>query len=172
VKSTQELKEEIQLLSAQLAICTRAMRKACEDLNEVASAVELGGREVLAAGLRAVASQLSETRAAKVPQPYCPFERYRQQANRTRPMSEGSLLNAALGLGGEAGEVQELVKKQVFHKRDFLKVEMTKEIGDVLFYLDWVAALCGISLQDAADQNIAKLKERYPDGFVEGGGKR
>jgi len=60
----------------------------------------------------------------------------------------------AIGLTGEAGEVADLVKKQIFH-----------QLGDVLWY---VAALCtefGFTLEEVMQHNIEKLKARFPDGY-------
>jgi len=73
--------------------------------------------------------------------------------------------NAVYGLVGESGEVVELLKKHLFHAHELDKQALTKELGDVLWY---VAALCtaaDLSLNDVARYNIAKLRRRYPTGF-------
>lgn len=70
-----------------------------------------------------------------------------------------------LGLVGEAGEVAELIKKGVFHQHGIDRVQLAKELGDVLWY---VAALCtklNLSLADVMYRNVTKLIERYPDGY-------
>ena len=82
------------------------------------------------------------------------------------------LMIAALGLAGEAGEVADLIKKRFEQDRPFQRSDLVKELGDCLWYLVRVATLQGITLQEIADANIAKLKARYPDGFVPGGGVR
>lgn len=74
----------------------------------------------------------------------------------------------ALDLAGEAGEVVDMVKKGLLHRHGLDKEKMVKELGDVMWY---VAALCtklDIDLSDVLAQNIAKLQERYPDGFSSG----
>jgi NTP pyrophosphatase (non-canonical NTP hydrolase) len=71
----------------------------------------------------------------------------------------------AIGLAGEAGEVAELVKKSIFHRHGIDRSKLEKEIGDCLWYL---AALCtklDLKMGHIMDSNIAKLKERYPNGF-------
>lgn len=71
----------------------------------------------------------------------------------------------AIGLAGEAGELAELVKKGIFHQHGIDKDKMTKELGDVLWY---VAALCSkldIAMGDVMQANIEKLKQRYPEGY-------
>lgn len=74
-------------------------------------------------------------------------------------------LVAALGLCGEAGEVGELLKKAHGHGHPLDHAALSKEIGDVLWYIAAVATLHGIDLAQAAADNIEKLRKRYPDGF-------
>lgn len=71
----------------------------------------------------------------------------------------------ALGLAGEAGEVAEHIKKGVLHRHGIDRNQLQKELGDVLWY---VAALCtktGIDLGEVMQDNINKLRRRYPDGY-------
>lgn len=71
----------------------------------------------------------------------------------------------ALKLAGEAGEVADLVGKGVFHQHGLNRDELIKELGDVLWY---VAALCtklDVPMSEVMGRNIAKLKQRYPDGY-------
>jgi NTP pyrophosphatase (non-canonical NTP hydrolase) len=71
----------------------------------------------------------------------------------------------ALGLAGEAGEVVDLVKKGVFHQHGLDRDKLSKELGDVLWY---VAALCStlnLSLSEVMEANIEKLRRRYPEGY-------
>ena len=102
------------------------------------------------------------------------FDEYRAAAARTRNTSQHfpTSLNAALGIAGETGEVIELIKKAFFHGKELNREQLRDELGDVLFYLDWLASLHGISMQDIAAANIEKLRKRYPDGWVTGGGNR
>lgn len=103
------------------------------------------------------------------------FQEYQDAAVATAIYGQGVAVSyPALGLCGEAGEVANKVKK-VFRddggvvneeKRSALK----GEIGDCLWYL---AALCrdlGISLADAASENIAKLLSRKERGTLQGSG--
>lgn len=71
----------------------------------------------------------------------------------------------AIGLGGEAGEVLELIKKGIFHQHGLDHTKLKKELGDVLWY---VAALCtraGLDMSEVMEANIDKLMERYPEGY-------
>lgn len=72
-----------------------------------------------------------------------------------------------LGLGGEAGEVQDLVKHHVFHGEALDKMQLAKELGDVLWYITAMCETFGMSLQDVAELNIAKLSHRYNKGYNE-----
>lgn len=70
------------------------------------------------------------------------------------------LINAAIGLTAEAGEVADLVKKWRFHGKDLDAKEVLLEAGDVLHYLDECLYQVGHTLEEAMDSNIAKLHER------------
>ena len=80
---------------------------------------------------------------------------------------EQKLSNAAMGLCGEAGEVCDLLKKHLYqgHKLDMDKVR--EELGDVAWYIAFVATALNIPLTDVLCGNIDKLSRRYPEGFSE-----
>lgn len=81
---------------------------------------------------------------------------------------------AGLGVSGEAGELAGVVKKYLFQGRNFLdsRILAKDEIGDVLWYLSWVADLFGLTLGECAVANIEKLEKRYPKQFTPDGGIR
>ena len=93
---------------------------------------------------------------------------YQRLADRTASR-EGTLerrrLIAALGLTGEAGELAELVKKQIGHGHTIDADTIGKELGDVLWYAATIATLYELDLAAIAEANIAKLRARYPAGF-------
>jgi len=76
-----------------------------------------------------------------------------------------NLLNWALGLGGEVGEFQNLVKKMTFHSHPVSGEKLADELGDALWYLALAADSLGYTLEDIAKMNLAKLSHRYPEGF-------
>ncbi|HSH24010.1 MAG TPA: nucleoside triphosphate pyrophosphohydrolase family protein [Massilibacterium sp.] len=90
---------------------------------------------------------------------------YQELATRTADEHENEILNYALGLNGEAGEVADIIKKVEFHRHIYTKDDIKKELGDVLWYVSQIARLSGITLEDVAKGNIDKLKKRYPTGF-------
>lgn len=73
----------------------------------------------------------------------------------------------ALGVAGEAGEVADLVKKEVGHGHDEDPERMLKELGDVLWYVAMLADAYHLSLEQVARANARKLAARYPGGFSE-----
>lgn len=79
----------------------------------------------------------------------------------------GGLLNGYLGLSGEAGELNDLVKKWIFHKKPLDREHMKKEIGDVCWYIADICHSMGFDLGEIFQMNIDKLKARYPEGFSE-----
>jgi NTP pyrophosphatase (non-canonical NTP hydrolase) len=100
---------------------------------------------------------------------------YQYETERTGRAYDGDpqqLLILALGLTGEAGEVADIVKKWAGHGVPIPTEEMLKELGDVLWYVSEIARYFGWPLSAVATQNVLKLRARYPDGFVEGGGNR
>lgn len=96
------------------------------------------------------------------------FEEYQTLAKRTmsRALDQREQLTmTALGLVGEAGECSEAIKKHLFHGHPLDRAALARELGDVLWYLTMLADACELELATVAEQNIAKLKARYPDGF-------
>jgi NTP pyrophosphatase (non-canonical NTP hydrolase) len=99
---------------------------------------------------------------------------YQRAAKRTslaEPHRE-RLMVQALGLCGEAGEVADLIKKWAWHDKELSRDAMADELGDVLWYVADLASAMNLSLDFIAEQNVAKLLKRFPDGFVTGGGIR
>jgi len=87
---------------------------------------------------------------------------YQKEAMRTASgmnyEHNGMLINAALGLCGEGGEVADIVKKATFQGHELDKEHIAKELGDVAWYL-------AVGAQTIFQMNVDKLRKRYPDGF-------
>ena len=75
------------------------------------------------------------------------------------------LLNGVMGLCGEAGEAIDIVKKHLHQGHELDKDKLTKELGDIAWYLAETATALDVSLEDVLAGNIEKLRSRYPEGF-------
>lgn len=77
------------------------------------------------------------------------------------------LFTAAIGLGSEGGEFQEIVKKIFFQGKpvnDENIFHMKRELGDIMWY--WINACRALGLEpnDVIAENVRKLEARYPGG--------
>jgi len=77
------------------------------------------------------------------------------------------VLNAVMGLAGEAGEVLDLHKKLYFHTPKERSEELKLELGDVAYYFLKIIDLYGFSLEEILAINREKLGKRYP-GYIAG----
>lgn len=83
-------------------------------------------------------------------------------------------LYLALGINGEAGEVGEKVKKVyrdkggVFDEESILEIK--KEVGDVLWYLNRLSEELKFTLESASELNILKLEDRIKRELLRGSG--
>ena len=93
------------------------------------------------------------------------FKEYQDAARRTQTNDNMAVVWAALGACGECGEMADLVKKMAFYKKDVWPPDVIEEVGDVLWYLNWVCNCLGYSLEDAARFNSAKIQDRFPNGW-------
>ena len=82
------------------------------------------------------------------------------------------IIYPALGLAGEAGEVCEKVKKYLRqdYGLDELKEIIEDELGDVLWYIANLATDLGLSLDNLAAKNLAKLHDRQNRNVLQGDG--
>lgn len=105
------------------------------------------------------------------------FDEYQKQAATTSTIDPNSVMAPyyfALGLTGEAGEVAEKLKKVIRnHDGDISQLDMTefkKELGDVLWYIAMMSRQVGLSLEDVAATNLAKLADRKERDVVKSTG--
>lgn len=108
------------------------------------------------------------------------FIEYQVEALKTRhyPNMAQNYVYPSMGIVGEAGEVSEKCKKlwratsstspEVFSDED--RLEVMKELGDVLWYAATLCTELGVSLEDVAKMNIAKLRGREARGVIKGSG--
>jgi len=77
----------------------------------------------------------------------------------------GGILNACLGLSGEVGEFNDMVKKWIFHEKELDTEHAKKELGDILWYAAMMCESFGWDMDEIMQMNVDKLKARYPEGF-------
>ena len=80
------------------------------------------------------------------------------------------LLTASIGLSGEVGEFNDIVKKCVFQGKEMdedVVTHLKSELGDVMWYVAQGCLALGTNIEELIDINTAKLKDRYPGGFDE-----
>lgn len=109
------------------------------------------------------------------------FSQYSKQAISTdlfdgidHPLDSHAMIEKVFGLLGEAGEVAEKFKKIIRDKdgvaTDAEKLELAKELGDVLWYINAVGLYLGMPLEDIAQSNLDKLSSRARRGKLKGSG--
>ena len=104
------------------------------------------------------------------------FNEYQTKARETAiyPNLGGNIYYPTLGLCGESGEVAEKVKKIIRDDNGVIsydkRLEIKKELGDVLWYLSNLSSELGLSLEEIAELNIQKLHERMKNNKLHGEG--
>jgi NTP pyrophosphatase (non-canonical NTP hydrolase) len=105
------------------------------------------------------------------------FDEYQQQALKTAENNHEPLMEKtiwAMGVAGEAGEVVEKWKKLVAYKGGEVSeedlAELSKELGDVVWYIAVLADRLGLSFEEVMQQNLQKLASRQQRGVIKGTG--
>ena len=115
------------------------------------------------------------------------FDEYQQQAQTTdlgfenmgevmakKTLNVPEFLDKVLGLAGESGEFADKVKKIMRDKRgnftDEERVEILKELGDVLWYVAEVSSYLDMPMNELARMNLEKLASRKQRGTLTGAG--
>lgn len=108
------------------------------------------------------------------------FNEYQEKASEydffevTPDLNSVGFIEKVLGLTGEAGETADKIKKILRDKdgtaTDEDKTEITKELGDVLWYLSNIARYFNVQLSDVAQKNLDKLENRRQRNKLHGTG--
>ena len=97
------------------------------------------------------------------------FRKYQREAAKT-DLTPGnsleSMLVPLLGLAGETGSLLSEYKKWMREGDSYTPFtdQVSEEIGDILWYLSNVAEKAGLDFQDVAEENLAKLQDRWASG--------
>ena len=104
------------------------------------------------------------------------FKIYQKEARKTAIYKDKgkNYIYPVLGLCGESGEVAEKIKKIIRDGDGTIskeqKVELEKELGDILWYIANLGIELGLKLDNIATKNIDKLKSRQTRGVLRGSG--
>ena len=77
------------------------------------------------------------------------------------------LLTASIGLSGETGEFNDIVKKCIFQGKplnDETVFHLKRELGDIMWYWINSCRALGLDPNEVVEENVNKLKSRYPGG--------
>lgn len=89
-------------------------------------------------------------------------------------LTEVGFIEKVLGLTGEAGETADKIKKILRDKEGVVSEEdrlaISKELGDVLWYLASIARYLNLPLSEVASRNVSKLEDRYQRNKIHGAG--
>lgn len=108
------------------------------------------------------------------------FDKYQESIKKYDTFSqvknakEPAFAEKIMGLAGEAGETVDKFKKVIRDKDGVIseedKREISKELGDVLWYVASLARYLDVPLSEVAKQNTEKLESRYARNQLHGAG--
>ena len=77
---------------------------------------------------------------------------------------QANMWHMVTGIGGEAGEIIDCIKKHVIYQKPLDVENVKEELGDLLFYMSNLMQSVGLSFKDVLQHNIDKLSVRYSSG--------
>lgn len=92
------------------------------------------------------------------------YQNEASQTDRARGTDLKAVMIPLLGLAGEAGSLLAEYKKWL-REGDYYRPftdQVSEELGDILWYVANIAEKAGLDLQDIAQENLAKLEDRWP----------
>ena len=84
----------------------------------------------------------------------------------SRDIEMSRLLTAGIGLSGEVGEFNEIIKKIMFQEKTFddaAHEHMKRELGDIIWYVAQACLALKFDLVDVINTNKEKLSKRFPE---------
>lgn len=104
------------------------------------------------------------------------FDEYQKLSKGTSEYSDfiPAWVYLALGLAGESGEVVDKLKKVARNHNGVFsedhKLEIQKELGDVMWYVSQLCEELGLSMGEVAAKNREKLEDRKARGVIKSRG--
>lgn len=96
------------------------------------------------------------------------LEKYQILALRTMAQlstKEQDNIHMILGMTTEIGELADVFKKKLAYGKEIDQINVQEEIGDIMWYLVNLCNINGWSLEDIMENNIDKLRVRFPNKF-------
>ncbi len=87
--------------------------------------------------------------------------------SRTYTGSKGRLINGALGLAGECGEIVDIIKKHTQFNKELNTQELKEELGDLMWYVAIILQDINSDFDEIMAINEQKLRLRFPNSFSE-----
>lgn len=75
-------------------------------------------------------------------------------------------LHGIIGVSTEAGELLDAVKKGLFYGHAPDMINVREEIGDIMWYIAAIVRSEKWDLEEIMQENIDKLRTRYPEQFT------
>lgn len=97
------------------------------------------------------------------------LKEYLSLTERTRSELESIQLNnihMVLGILTEAGELADVFKKNLAYGKEIDWINVQEEISDIMWYISGLCNINNFDLEKMLENNIAKLKARYPNKFT------
>ena len=96
------------------------------------------------------------------------LKEYQEMCKKTAKKFDNPELEIAiwgLGIAGEAGDVASCVKKTFAHQNN-QEQGIRENLGDTFWYAAMICNFFKWDMQEVLEENIEKLKKRYPEGFT------
>ena len=81
--------------------------------------------------------------------------------------AKANLWHLGTGVGGEAGELLDAIKKHVIYGKDLDLDNVIEELGDLEFYMQGIRSALGVTRAEVLEANVAKLEKRYAKKYTD-----
>jgi len=76
-------------------------------------------------------------------------------------------IHMLFGMSTEVGELMDAYKKNLAYNRPLDMINVSEEIGDIMFYIASFCRMNNLDLERIIETNVKKLEARYPEKFNE-----
>lgn len=94
------------------------------------------------------------------------FQNYTEDALRTCKVEHQTIHHGIIGISTEAGELLDIIKKNVYYDKPVDFPNLNEELGDLMWYVAIICHAADFNFEAILNTNINKLRTRYPDKFT------